>query len=97
MSRGIQRERDVRRVLESEGWWTARAAGSFGDADVIALKGGARPQMIEVKSTTTPFAHFGPADRAELLDAADRAGADAFLAYWPKGGKLKFISPVDWP
>ena len=48
MSRGIQRERDVRRVLESEGWWTARAAGSFGDADVIALKVGSRPQMIEV-------------------------------------------------
>jgi Holliday junction resolvase len=98
MSRGIQRERQVRQVLEADGWWTARAAGSLGDADVIALKRGHRPQMIEVKSTAAgPFHSFGPKDRAELLEAAECAGADAFLAYWPSRGKLKFIAPTDWP
>lgn len=38
MSRGINRERQVRKILEADGWWTCRAAGSFGDADVVAVR-----------------------------------------------------------
>jgi len=100
VSRGIQRERAVRAFLESPAggeWWTARAAGSLGDADIIAGKRGHRWQLIEVKSTVTPYSHFGPKDREELLLAAEKSGADAFLAYWPKHGKLEFISPASWP
>lgn len=101
MSRGIQRERDVRRFLESAeggGWWTARAAGSRGDADIIALKVGQRSRLIEVKSSAKgPFEHFRPGDRAELLQAAGQAGADAELAYWPPRGQLRFIGPEEWP
>lgn len=98
MSRGIQRERQVRRVLEAEGWWTARAAGSFGDADVIAGKAGSNPRLIEVKSTAAgPYSHFGPKDRAELLAAAKKTGFTPELAYWPPRGKLEFISAEDWP
>lgn len=98
MSRGIQRERQVRRVLEADGWWTARAAGSLGDADVIALKARETPRMIEVKSTAAgPFHSFGPADRRDLLDAAKRAGAVAALAWWPSRGKLQWLGPEEWP
>lgn len=98
MSRGIQRERQVRKVLEAEGWWTCRAAGSLGDADVIAGKAGHTPRLIEVKSTSGgPYEHFRPADRAELLAAGEKTGWNVELAWWPKNGKLKFILPVDWP
>lgn len=103
MSRGHDRERLVRLLLEAGGgprpgpWWCARAAGSLGDADIVA----ARPQpwsgslpsdgrsadllLVEVKSTAAgPYEHFGPADRAELRAAAALAGAQAWLCWIPK-------------
>jgi Holliday junction resolvase len=66
-------------------------------ADVVALRTGETPRLYEVKSTLTPYAHFLPQDRAALTDAAKRAGAEAILAWWPKGGKLKLIPEKDWP
>lgn len=98
MSRGITRERQVRRLLEAEDWWVARAAGSLGDADLVALKAGKRPLMVEVKSTAAgPFSHFGPKDRHDLLFAASIAGADAVLCWWPPRGKPTWIEPSAWP
>jgi Holliday junction resolvase len=100
-SRGRQRERDVRRYLESpEGgdWFVVKAGGSLGDADLVALKAGRTPKIIEVKSTTAgPFHSFGPKDRAEILAAAGHAGAEAVLAFWPPRRELKFIPAADWP
>lgn len=98
VSRGIERERKVRALLGAEGYWTCRAAGSFGDADVVALKAGATPRMIEVKSTTrSPFADFGPADRKALSDAARLAGAVAQLCWWPPRKQPRWIEEADWP
>ena len=99
MSRGIQRERQLREHLEADGWWTARAAGSLGDADVIALKEGEKPRMVEVKSTHRgPFHSFGPADRRDLLNAAMRAGADAWLAWRPPYAReWEWFPPSRWP
>jgi Holliday junction resolvase len=95
--RGIARERQVRQVLESEDWWVCRAAGSLGDADLVALRHGSRPRLIEVKSTAGPWDHFGPKDRAELAAAARLAGATAVLAWWPARGKLRLIGEEEWP
>lgn len=98
VSRGIVRERQVRAMLEQQGYWVARAAGSLGDADLIALKAGQRPILVEVKSTTrSAFADFGPADRAELLAAAEKAGADAVLIWWPPRREPTWWWPRDWP
>lgn len=98
MSRGIQRERQVRRLLEEDGWWTCRAAGSLGDADVIALKAGEPARLVEVKSTKAgPFHSFGPKDRAELVAAAQRAGATPELVWWPSRGKPQWIPQSQWP
>ena len=55
---------------------------------------------LEVKSTTTPFAHFPPADRRALLELAARAGAEARLFWWPKGvgiERARVFQPSEWP
>jgi Holliday junction resolvase len=95
--RGHDRERAVKKLLEEEGWLVVRAAGSLG-YDLVALKLDHAPRVIEVKSTAqSPYEHFGPQDRAELLAAAERAGAVAELAYWPSRGKLRWIKSEEWP
>ncbi len=99
MSRlGIARERQVRRVLELDDYWVCRAAGSLGDADLVALKAGRRPLLVEVKATAAgPYHGFSPKDRADLLFAANLAGADAVLAWHPSRGKLAWIPSDSWP
>ena len=96
--RGTGRERAVREWYADRDWLAFRAPASLGVADVIALKAGHRPQLVEVKSTAQgPYEHFRPADRADLSAAAALAGADALLAWWPSRGKLRFIPESEWP
>jgi Holliday junction resolvase len=98
MSRGHDRERAVKAILEGEDWFVARAAGSLGDADLVALRAGSRSRLVEVKSTAGgPYERFGPADRARLRLAAQIAGADAWLAWWPPRGRLRWIDASEWP
>lgn len=98
MSRGHDRERRVKDWLLERDWWVARAAGSLGDADLVALKDGERPRLVEVKSTAQgPYEHFGPADRDGLRFAATVAGASAWLAWWPPRGRLQWIPEDEWP
>jgi Holliday junction resolvase len=95
--RGHDRERRVVDALRDEDWFAFRAPGSLGVADVVALREGSRPKMIEVKSTISPYSHFGPADRERLSIAAALAGAEAWLAWWPARGKLRWIHETEWP
>jgi Holliday junction resolvase len=98
VSRGLQRERAVRDWLRDRDWIVVRAAGSLGDFDLIALKDGQTPLVIEVKSTTRgPFHSFGPQDRATLKQVAEWAGAIPVLAWWPSHGKLHWFYEDDWP
>jgi Holliday junction resolvase len=98
VSRGHDRERAVRRLLENDGWWVSRAAGSLGDADVIALKTAFPPRLVEVKSTAkSAYEHFGPGDRARLQLAARKAGAEAWLVWWPPHRQPTWIHENDWP
>jgi Holliday junction resolvase len=97
-NRGHARERAVKQHLEADDYWVARAAGSLGDADLVALKAGKPSLLIEVKSTAQgPYEHFGPADRARLRFAAQLAGASPVLAWWPPRGKLRLIPANEWP
>lgn len=97
-TRGISRERQVREGLERDGWVTVRAAGSLGVADIVALKQGAIPKMIEVKSTAKgPFEHFGPAKRDALISAAAKAGAIPCLVWWPAHKGPHWVHVSDWP
>lgn len=96
--RGINRERQVRDLLLSQDWWVCRAAGSLGDADLVALKAGHKPMLVEVKSTkASPWHSFGPKDRADLLFAAELAGANAVLCWWPPRQVVRWFWPAEWP
>lgn len=99
VSRGHGRERELVKLLRADGWFAMRAPASLGVVDVLAMRLGDRPRMIEVKSTLGgPYEHFGPADRAELLKAAALAGAAAELCWWPPDGKgPRFIPSAEWP
>lgn len=98
MSRGHQRERAVRDWFADRDWVAFRAPASLGVADVVALRDGDRPRLVEVKSTAGgPYERFGPADRAKLRQAAEMAGAVPLLAWWPPRGKLRFIPAEEWP
>jgi Holliday junction resolvase len=98
MSRGHDRERAVVHWLRDRDWVAFRAPASLGVADVIALKAGERPRLIEVKSTAQgPYERFGPADRARLRFAGDLAGAEVFLIWWPPRGTMAWIPPSAWP
>ena len=95
---GHDRERKLKKVLEAEGWLVVRAAGSLGCADLVAMKLGHTPRIIEVKSSArSPFAHFGPNDRAELIEAGDRSGASVWLCWWPKRKQAIWLAPSEWP
>ena len=95
---GHERERKLKRELESRGWLVVRAAGSLGVADLIALKAGHTPMILEVKATARgPFSGFPPADRAEFLEAVALSGCVGFLVWWPKRSKPIWLAPDEWP
>lgn len=98
MKNGILRERQVRRLLEAEGWWVGRAAGSLGDADLIALKAGETPRLLEIKANEgSPWKSFTPECRMQIRLAARRSGAIAELVHWPSRSQPRFIPESDWP
>lgn len=106
---GHQRERQVKKLLEEEGWFVIRAPGSLGVADLVAVKAilswdtesgfASEVRFIECKANEKggPYMNFRPEDRQALIDAAEKAGARAELAWWPKYGSLTWIDSSAWP
>jgi len=97
-ARGRAREREVKKKLEADGWWVVKAGGSLGEADLVALKAGQRGWMLEVKSTSAgPFHSFGPEKREAMYAAAEKAGLEPYLVFWPPHKEMKFIGWPQWP
>lgn len=96
--RGIQRERDLARQLQADGWYVLRSAGSLGSADLVAGRVGRHTRIIEVKSTSRgPFAGFPPAERQALVEAAAISGWEPWLVWWPPRQKPQWIPVGEWP
>jgi Holliday junction resolvase len=98
-AKGATKERASKALYEKDGWHVTKAGGSLGAADLVALKAGERPQLIQVKATAKgPFHSFGPRERGELLEVAKAAGAVPVLAWWkPYARAHKLIESWDWP
>ena len=111
-SKGAARERQVKKLLEGEGWAVTRGAGSHGCADLWAAKMGWIPaeygsnreipgvvlRLIQVKTDKRgPYGNFGPADRKELSALAAQTGGVAELWWWPANGKCQILHENQWP
>jgi Holliday junction resolvase len=97
-SRGSSRERKLLIKLVADGWVVYRSAGSHKPADLIALRHDAKPRLIQVKgSRAGAFHDFPPAERKALIEQAFRAGAEAWLVWWPPRGEMRWIAPDAWP
>ena len=95
---GAERERAVKKLLEADGWFVTKAGGSLGVADLVALKAGHQPRLIQIKGTARgPFSDFGPDDRAKLRLVALDAGAVAELAWWPCRKPCAWLLEPTWP
>jgi len=97
--KGAHKERQSKALLEADGWHVTKAGGSLGAADLVALKNGERPMLVQVKATARgPFDGFGPSERGELLSVAKGAGAVPILAWWkPRAREHRLIESYDWP
>lgn len=68
--RGDYLERQAKAALENRGWWVIRAAGSYGAADLVALRAHFEPLALSCKLN----GRIGPAERNALLTVADKTG-----------------------
>lgn len=74
--RGDYFERQVRDALTRYGWLVVRPGGSRGPADLVALRDGSTPLLVQCKLS----GRIDPAERRALRDAAEYAGARAIVA-----------------
>jgi hypothetical protein len=87
----------IARLAIASGWIVYRAAGSHGNADLVMLKRGHVPLLVQAKGDKfSPFAHFGPDDRSALEREARLAGARAFLAWIPSPRSIAWFSAPGW-
>lgn len=73
---------------------------SFRNGPCVRLTGEplAEVLLVQVKGTAKgPFHSFGPAERAELLADAERAGGVAVLAWRAPRKKWEWLYPDSWP
>lgn len=81
-ARGDYLERQTAAALRVHGWYVVRAGGSRGVADLIALRAGNSPLMVQCKLNVT----MGPDEREALIAAARAAGARPIMAGRGKRG-----------
>jgi len=108
----LERERQVKALLESWGWTAIRAAK--GPVDVVACVDEREAHhplapdhpilivrgllFVQVKATSGgPYSHFLPEERLTLKAMAARAGAEAWLCWWPPHRKPTWIEATAWP
>ncbi len=78
----------VMRDLEGLGYWCMRSAGSHGHADVVALRRGRRPMLVQCKGGGVD----GPKKRMALAALADSVEAYPVVADSPKRGMIRYRS-----
>lgn len=86
-ARGSDFERTVAAALTADGYLVVRAAGSHGNADLVALKPG---QILLVQCKLAGPPAVGPADWNGLWDDAVNVGAIPLIAWRPKRGVIGY-------
>lgn len=83
---GDRFERATVERLRALGYLVVRSAGSFGVADIVALRGDTLPLLISCKITDRTTTR----ERLELCAVAYDAGAIALIASKPDPGRIAF-------
>jgi Holliday junction resolvase len=108
--RGADLERGVAARLVDSGWWVIRAAGSKGPVDLLALKAGRPPRLIQCK---TDRRTMRPQEWALLWQLGQHIGGNCYIAdrsgparaprlYLvlgdrPRGGFMdNYLEPMPW-
>lgn len=89
-ARGTNFERRIAADLESNGYWTIRAGGSHGCADVVAIKLG---QILFVQCKIN--GKISPADRVTLCEVCTTTGAIPIVAYRPSPRTFAYRRVID--
>jgi Holliday junction resolvase len=92
-NRGDYLERQTKAAFEEIGYWVIRAAGSFGVADLVALRADKRPVLISCKITGT----MAPAERAAIRAASVLAGGRPVLATRDRPGWVTLYAVTEAP
>lgn len=96
-SKGTAREHKVADLLTSVGFVVYRSAGSHGCGDLVAMRLYLAPMLVQVKGNVgSPWAHFRPAERADLWAEARKAGAVAVLAHWAPWKSPRWYVGPEW-
>jgi Holliday junction resolvase len=75
-------ERRTRDALEADGWVVIRSAGSFGPADLWAMREGRTAWLVSCKTN----GYLSRVETIALNDVAEKAGAHAILAWQKRPG-----------
>lgn len=99
---GNAKENRVRDWWAGQGWVAMCGRCSRGPADVICVKDGEQPRLIQVKGDVrSPWENFRPEERLTLVQEAAKAGGVALLAWHPKGARgsewPKYFTSDKWP
>lgn len=87
----------VKRLMEEEGGYACRTAGSHSPFDVIHIRRG-RARVFQLKKGgRSPFDGFGPREREAAKLMAHNCGAELFLIWWPDRDEPRTIPAADWP
>ncbi len=91
--RGADFERRVAAHFRADGYMVVRSAGSRGACDLVAMRAGETPRLVQCRIGS----HFSLVHRAALCAAARAAGATAWLAVRGKGRSAIVFVPVYLP
>lgn len=91
--RGDYFEHQTRDAMEADRWVIIRAAGSFGPADLVALKAGCMPLLLSCKLN----GYIPPKERRDVLETALLAGGRALVAMRPRPGWVELRTVHDTP
>jgi Holliday junction resolvase len=94
-ARGDYFERQTREALREAGWIVIRSAGSYGPADLIAVRRNSMDRAHVLLISCKVDGRIGPAERAALLDACDQAAAEPLVASRPSKGSITLMSLHD--
>jgi Holliday junction resolvase len=101
MSFGLERERKVVRLLQAQGYLVASLRHYGCPGDLLALRGGDKPLIVEVKGTRDfpwkDYKGFGRPRRQELIDVGERHHAEVLLCWWPPYYGPFWIESEEWP